>query len=224
MTRGIVIVGNESNLTNALLNEAAKRVSRFVSVIIPNRLTGFELETPGPANPSVQERLSWNPGSPISARTLLLAAENRLEHIDDAVLVCSPPSVCCPPEKLVLREIETMVNDHFIGWFYLVKELSSRFRTQMSGTLSLIVYEPPPAKSKDGPIDLLGPAAAASFRAFSQSLLTQAINEPFLTLGFSLSESVDDAACGTFIFKIIDERNKRDNGKWHKYGKFLFFK
>jgi hypothetical protein len=204
--------------------EAAKRVERFASVLIPNRIA-----EPGSALPSValgsSDRLAWNPSSPISARTLILAAGNRLERIDDAVLVCSPPAVCCPPEKLVLREIEAMVNDHIIGWFYLVKELAAKFRSQRSGTLSLIVADPSPAgKGKDSLVDLLGPAAAASFRAFAQSLLSAAFNEPFYTFGFSSSEQSGDPEFCSFLFKIIDERNKRDNGKWHKHGKFSFFK
>ncbi|MDR2095263.1 MAG: hypothetical protein LBP76_07070 [Treponema sp.] len=224
MTRGILIVGDDAPLTTALMAEAAKRVERFASVIIPNRISGPDSEMPD-FSLGAADRLTWNPSSPISARTLILAAENRLEHIDDAVLVCSPPAVCCLPEKLVLREIETMVNDHIIGWFYLVKELTAKFRSRQSGSLSLIVAETGPAgKGKDSLVDLLGPAAAASFRAFAQSLLSAAFNEPFYVFGFSSTEQSGDPEFCSFLFKIIDERNKRDNGKWHKHGKFSFFK
>jgi hypothetical protein len=224
MTRGIFIIGNDAPLTSALMAEAAKRVERFASVVIPNRISGPGLDMPG-FSLSSADRLTWNPSSPISARTLILAAENRLERIDDAILVCSPPAVCCPPEKLVLREIETMVNDHIVGWFYLVKELTAKFHSQQSGALSLIVSESSPTgKGKDSPVDLLGTAAASSFRSFAQSLLSASFNEPFYTFGFSSTEQSGDPEFCSFLFKIIDERNKRDNGKWHKHGKFSFFK
>jgi hypothetical protein len=223
MTRGILIVGNDSSLTSAVMKEAAKRVDRYASVLIPDRISNPDAEAFSVIQ-DPQDKLVWNPGSPISARTLILAAENRVEHIDDAILICSPPAVCCPPEKLILREIETMVSDHIIGWFYLVKELAVRFRIRQTGTLSLIISEPNPSKARDGPADLLGPSAAASFRAFSQSLLSAAFNEPFFTFGFSSSEAGDEDYFSAFLFKIIDDRSKRDNGKWHKYGKFNFFK
>jgi hypothetical protein len=118
-----------------------------------------------------------------------------------------------------------MVNDHIIGWFYLVKELTVKFRSRQSGSLSLIVAEPGPvSKGKDSLVDLLGPPAAASFRSFAQSLLSATFNEPFYTFGFSSTEQSGDPEFCSFLFKIIDERNKRDNGKWHKHGKFSFFK
>ena len=107
MTRGIVIAGNESTLIHAVENEAARRAERYALALIPNRFSGDNSpNTRSPqdnspsADPVAQDLpekgripLDWNPGSPISARTLVIAAENRLEQISEAILVCAPPSV-----------------------------------------------------------------------------------------------------------------------------------
>jgi hypothetical protein len=43
-------------------------------------------------------------------------------------------------------------------------------------------------------------------------------------MGFTGSETDDDAGFATFIFKQLEEKNRRGNGKLHKYGKLGFFK
>ena len=104
MTRGIFIVGNESALSRAIEAEAAGRVENYAAALIPNRLSGV----PKSSVPANEKRLDldWNPSSPISARTLILAAENRLEKIDEAILVCSPPSIRSSAADLPLADIE----------------------------------------------------------------------------------------------------------------------
>jgi NAD(P)-dependent dehydrogenase (short-subunit alcohol dehydrogenase family) len=167
--------------------------------------------------------LQWNPGSPIAARTLILAAENRLEHIDEAILVCTPPAIRRRAADLLPADIEIMVNDHIKGWFFLARELAQVFRAKESGTLALVLSDMSAGGGKDDPVDLLGTAAAASFRAFTQSLLSSTLDEPYLTMGFSSSEIGEEAAFAAFVLKLIDEGAKRNNGKWHKFGKLNLF-
>ena len=241
MTRGILIAGNESTLSQVIAAEAAKRVEHYASAQITSRLCeplrsmaqGRAAGAPNAANadtPYTQGEapaasgalpLQWNPGSPISARTLVLAAENRLGHINEAILVCAPPSTRRPAAELSLSDIEIMVNDHIKGWFFLVRELSDAFRSRQSGTLALVFSEIG-SGGKDDSADLLGPAALASFQAFTRSLLSAAHNEPYLTTGFSCSEAGAETGFASFVFKILDEQNKRNNGKLHKYGKLNF--
>jgi NAD(P)-dependent dehydrogenase (short-subunit alcohol dehydrogenase family) len=221
MTRGILIAGTESSLSTALAAEAGKRVEHFAAAFIPNRLTDPVRERQeAPAEVSIP--LNWNPGSPISARSLILAAQNRLERIDEAFLVCTPPSVRKPVENLAPAEIETVVNDYIKGWFFLAKELSAVFKSRRGGTLALVLSDIGPAGGRDDAVDLLGPSVAASFRAFAQGLLSVSYGRPYQTLAFS-SETGEDADFAAFIFKLIDEGGKRNAGKWHKYGKLGFF-
>jgi hypothetical protein len=220
MTRGILIAGNESPLLAAVAAEAAKRVENFAAALIPNRVAGAPPDRDPPEGARIS--LPWNPGSPISARTLTLAAENRLERIDEALLICVPPAVRKQAENLVPGEIEILVNDHIKGWFFLVRELTALFKSRKRGVLSLVLSDIGPGGGRDDAADLLGPPAAASFRAFAQGLLTASFDEPYQALAFSSSVIGEDAAFASFIFKTIEE-GKRGGGKWHKYGKLGLF-
>jgi hypothetical protein len=245
MTRGILIAGNESSLLAALGAEAAKRVERYAGALIPDRLSGTaarasaafapsrspDMEVPPGGEPDPGEgglsgpriAVEWNAGSPLSARTVALAAENRLGQINEAILVCAPPQVRRKMAELHPADIEIMVNDHIRGWFYLARELASVFRTRKAGTLALVYSDTVSGGGKDETADLLGPAAAAAFRAFTQSLLTASHQEPYLTMGFSSSEPGEEKNFSAFIFKLLDEGNRKNNGRLHKFGRLGFF-
>jgi hypothetical protein len=222
MTRGIFIAGNESALCRAIEAETANRVEQFAAALIPNRLSGA-------VKNSAQEipqrlLLDWNPASPISARTLILAAENRLEHIDEAILICSPPSVRGKAFDLSFSDVEIMLNDHIKGWFFLVKELAAIFNNRKHGTLVLVYPDIASVSSKDEAADILGPPVLASFRALTQSLLSTAHNETYITMGFSTSDTGNETAFASFLYKSLNDLTKRSNGKMHKFGKFSLFK
>jgi NAD(P)-dependent dehydrogenase (short-subunit alcohol dehydrogenase family) len=223
MIRGILIAGLESSLSAAIAVEAGKRVKQYAAAFIPNKLSVpvRERAVAQSAGDSLIP-LSWNPGSPISARTLILAAENRLERIDQAILICTPPSLRRQPEELALADIDTAINDHIKGWFFLVKELTAAFKTHNGGTLVLVLSNAGTRTEKGETPDLMGPSVAASFSSFSSGILASSVGKPYTALGFS-SEAGEDTAFAAFIFKILDENSKRNSGKWHRYGKFSFF-
>ncbi|MDR0301721.1 MAG: hypothetical protein LBI04_05330 [Treponema sp.] len=227
MTRGIFVAGNESALCRAIEAEAENRVDRFAVTLIPNRLTGAPTtNTMSKNSAGANDKrlyLDWNPSSPISARTLILAAENRLDRIDEAILVCSPPSIRCGAAELPLADVEILLSDHIKGWFFLVKEIAAVFSSRKSGILSLVYHDVPAAK-KDDAADILGPSALASFRALTQGLLAAAHNDPYITVGFSCSDAGNEEAFSSFVFKTMDEINKRSNGKLYKFGKLNFFR
>jgi hypothetical protein len=232
MTRGILIAGSDSLLCAAIAAEAAKRVERFAQVLLPNRFSGqsrsLRPDAPYPSPPVPAESgfpaipLVWNPGSSISARTLVLSAAHQLERIDEALLICTPPSFRRPAAELQPLDIDVLVNDHIKGWFFLVRELAGVFRARRSGTLALVV--PDSLTGRDDQADLLGAAASAAFRAFAQGLLSSSAAEPYLTLGFSSQEAGDDDNFAAYIFRQLDQANKRNAGKWHRYGRLSFFK
>jgi NAD(P)-dependent dehydrogenase (short-subunit alcohol dehydrogenase family) len=240
MTRGILIAGNESSLTSAIEVEAVRRVEQYTLALIPDRLSGgdngqidlptrkenfsFESSVGQASVTKARIPLDWNPGSPISARTLVIAAENRLGHIDEAILVCDPPSVRCAVADLELVNVEVLVNDHVKGWFFLVKELAAVFKARGKGTLALVCPETGGSGGKDDAADLLGQAALAAFGSFTRSLLAAASADPYFTMGFSSADAGDEPGFAAFIFKQLDENNRKSNGKLHKYGKIGFFR
>ena len=239
MSRGILIAGNESTLTNAIEVEAAKRAEHYTLALLPDRLSGDNAkaglqarrENAPPPSSAAQDStekarilLDWNPGSPISARTVVLAAENRLEQVNEAILVCNPPSVRCAAADLNLTNVEILVNDQIKSWFFLVRELAAIFKERKAGILALVYPETTGAGSKDDASDLLGSTSLAAFTSLTRSLLAATFSESYLTLGFSGAEAGDDAGFAAFIFKQLDEGNRRSNGKLYKYGKIGFFR
>jgi NAD(P)-dependent dehydrogenase (short-subunit alcohol dehydrogenase family) len=220
MTRGILLAGNESPLLFALSDEAAKRVQSHVAAYIPRDALP---RTGAQAKPQAAEagRLEWNPSSPVSACTLVLEAQNRLGHIDDAILVCVPPAYRAAPDALSLIELDRFIDTNIKSWFFLARELAAVFQKRASGTLTLALQGTSAASREEAP-DLAGPAAAASFRALTQSLLSASANAPYNTMGFLLPESGEENAFAAHVFKTMEE-GRKNSGKWHKYGKFGLF-
>ena len=221
MTRGILIAGNESLLFSAAAGEAGKRVEHYATAMI-NSLVPSRTKSDSEAAKG-RMPIIWNPASSISSRTLVTSAENCLGQIDEAILVCSPPSMYCPAEALVPSEVEAQINNQIKGWFFLVRELALYFRTREKGTLALVVPEKSSSGGKDYSADLLGASAAASFRALTQGLLSSAANEPFIIQGFTLSETGQEKEFSQFLFKHLDEASLKNSGKWFKFNKLRLF-
>jgi NAD(P)-dependent dehydrogenase (short-subunit alcohol dehydrogenase family) len=215
MTRGIFIAGNESAISRAVENETVNRVEKYAAAFIPNRLSGTSKAIPAANKKRLP--LEWNPSSPISARTMILAAENRLDKIDEAILICSPPSILVSAPDIPLSDVEIMINDNIKGWFFLVRELSAVFKNRKRGTLALVYPEIKIDAGTNGAADILGPSCLASFGAFTKGLLAAAGNDPYITTGFSCSGTGNEQAFASFIFKTIDETEKRTSGKLHKW-------
>ncbi len=241
MTRGILIAGNESPAAAAIAAEARKRVQFAATAFIPNRFGGAaaydarRAEARAAAAPRADAEaaaeaaggkpeaaggdLAWNPAGPISSRALVVAAENRLGKIDEAVLVCTPPVLRRRADELAPAEIDAIVDDLVKGWFFLVRELALSFRARKAGTLALVLSEAENGNRKEDGVDLVGASIAASFRSFAQGLLAASFAEPYRVLAFSSAEAGEDAAFAAFVFKVLDEGAKKDAGKWHKYGR-----
>jgi hypothetical protein len=239
MERGILIAGNESTLSAAIAAEAGKRAERFCAAFIPyplERRKTAQKELPAPmerrqsvaiAGPALIP-LAWNPGSPVSARALTLAAENQLGQIKTAILICTPPAVRKHAADLNPANIEIIINDYIKGWFFLVKELASIFTARKAGALALALTDTAGGGGQDNP-DLIGPSVSASFQAFAQALMASSRDEPYDVYGFTVpagsygsSNTGDDTNVGAFVFKVIED-SKRNSGKWHKFGSWRPF-
>ena len=225
MTKGILVAGNDSALLNAIETEVAKRVAHYAFASIPNRFSNVR-ENPSYVMSPIKARmpLDWNPGSAISARTLILAAENRLGVVEEAILVCSPPSAPCAAASLKPVDIEVLASDHIKSWLFLTKELAAGFKARGQGTLVLVYPETDVDGGKDGPADILGAMAAASFRSLARKLFAAASSEAYVVQGFIGGGAGNEADFAGFIFRQLDDAKRRVSGKIHKYGKTGFFK
>jgi NAD(P)-dependent dehydrogenase (short-subunit alcohol dehydrogenase family) len=231
-SKGILVAGSESPLSAVIAAEAGKRAGHVAAAFIPNRLPyPPENFPPGNRQPALPGGgaaavLAWNPGSPVSARSLVLGAENRMGRIDEAVLVCTPPAVRKNAADLNPSNIEIIVNDHIKGWFFLVRELAAVFKARRAGSLALVLSDIAGAGGRDD-TDLIGPSVSASFRSFAQGLMASSQAEPYGVYGFSIPAGTylgtgDANDVGAFVFKTLED-GRRNAGKWHKFGGMLTF-
>jgi NAD(P)-dependent dehydrogenase (short-subunit alcohol dehydrogenase family) len=216
MSRGILIAGNESSLLTALCVEAAKRVENYAVAFIPQANDAAKA-LPG----DKRILIDWNPSSPISAKTLVLSCLNKINSIDDALLVCAPPAYRIKPEELSAAEVNQLVDCNIKSWFFLVKELTAAFKKQGKGHLALIMASEPGHGSKEDNVDLLGPISVSAFRSFAQGVLISSFNALYDVMGFSQPEPGEENAFAAHVFKTMEE-GKKNSGKWHKYAKFGF--
>ena len=224
MSRGIVLVGNESSLLSALCAEAGKQVEKYALAYIPPGHDRKTIQYSSIEDRSLADRqyiFDWNPASPVSAKTLVLSALNKLGNIDEAVLVCVPPAYRKNADAFTADEIDHFFDCNIKGWFFLVRELAVFFTERKRGTLALVLPEINTGSGVDAP-DLCGPVAAASFRSFAQGIMLSSVNTPYETLGFSVPQPGGDQAFAAYVFKTMEEE-KRNSGRWYKFGKFGLF-
>lgn len=235
MNRSLLVAGNESTLSTAIVAEAARQFWSFGVALIPNRLP-YPLEALPSLPPAASKAaangqgpipLDWNPGSPVSAHALTLAAKNRLDGIDEAVLVCVPPAVRKNAEDLNSANIEIIVNDHIKGWFFLAKELAAIFAAQGFGALGFVLADTARGGDRDD-ADLIGPSVSASFRSFAQGMMTSTREAPYDVFGLTVPAGSFSAGSdggdnvGAFVLKTLED-GRRSKGKWHKFGSKLPF-
>jgi hypothetical protein len=90
-----------------------------------------------------------------------------------------------------------------------------------SGSLSFVVTDN--KREKNISPDLLGPSAVSCFANYADAVLVSSVNEPFLAMGFSGSETSEKNQFASWLFKMIDEGTKRNSGRWNKFSKLPFF-
>lgn len=205
-------MGNESPTITAIERAARARVRTIEMAVAP--IASIAVSA-GAATGAA----AWNPASPVSARAVVVGAENRLVRVDEAILVCAPFAVRRRPDELVPAEMDRLVDDLIKGWYFIVRELAILFRARGKGSLVFVLAEAGTAGGRDEIPDLFGAAAAAAFRALAQGLLAASFKESYDVLAFSSDEPGAEDGLGEFVFKTLDEDRKRNTGKWHKYGK-----
>jgi NAD(P)-dependent dehydrogenase (short-subunit alcohol dehydrogenase family) len=203
----LLIAGAGKELVSALADEAVKRGAKTALSLIPNQSGSMRLaDSP--------EMLDWNPGSPISARNLVLAAENRIGALTGGIIVCAAPDNADAAD-FSPAGIDFIINNHVKSYMFLARELARRFHAAQSGTLALVLLEEPSSSLLAGPV-------FGAFKSFAGNLLTNLNTEYFRTAAFVCEEKISPPMneFAAYIFKTLSENKKLDGGKWFKFTKF----
>ncbi|GMO46432.1 MAG: hypothetical protein Ta2B_27980 [Termitinemataceae bacterium] len=202
-----LIAGSRSNLFSAIYEEYKSKAEECVTALIPAINSN---------NSITSSTFDWNPASPISARTLLLSAINKMQKIDNAIVVVTAPTQI-EAHNLTAPNIEHIVDNYIKGPLFLFREIQIYFRCEKKGTLSLVLQE------ETENMILCSPVSAA-WSAFVRSALDTSQSEPYKTLGFNCTVNKLDQILdfAVFLHKTIKDTRKIESGKLLKYKKLPF--
>lgn len=232
MTRGILIAGNEGAVTEALAREATKRVEPVVTAFLSSQDEEEKEQNLSADASSANTRenrvgkivpIPWKGASSVSAQAVVLSARNILGEIDEALLVCTPWGIRRGLKELRVADIDHHIDAYLKSWFYLGRELTRYFSARERGVLALVLADGSSSGDGGEDIDMFRPLVTEAFRIMADKLLVLSASEPFRVLAFQNNEAGNEEAFASYVMKTIDENNRRDAGRWHRYGKSFFF-
>ena len=190
----------------------------------------------------------WNRSSPLSARTLILHAENNIGPIHEGVLVFDTYAATLDFPAFSADVCSRAVDELIAGYLFLTAELLARFSRNGGGRLVFMLREQPSLaetilmpslknKTDFSNASVLSSVAAGAFKSFAEntaaSYLSQQNIHCILT---AVDPSISYSAAGSWIFDYIGELESQKNNRspkqivqWIKYGSrpssgFQFFK
>jgi hypothetical protein len=204
----LLIAGSGVELITALSSQAEKCGVAAAQAIIPKR------NARGDAADKGSSLFDWNPGSAISTRGLVLAAENRLGALGGGIIVCAAPHNASEYD-FSPTGIDFLVDNHVKSYMFLAQELTRYFYAAQSGTLALVMLE-------EADAGLLAAPIFGAFKSFAAGLLEHT-SEYIRAAAFSCKEKppapVNEFA--SYIVKTLVKDEKFDGGRWFKFTRLM---
>ncbi|MCR5217822.1 hypothetical protein [Treponema sp.] len=164
----------------------------------------------------------WNKASALSARNLVLQAENFFERVDEAVLYFDEEFYASSAEKMDAAEISRTCDELILGFEYLATEILSRFERKYEDkpfSLVFLLKEGPnlldvlrsPA-IKNGTVAIASPlvaAAAAAFTSFAENIAALYGDESYVNIVLvrgdaSMEEAKKDDSLAKWLAPFLD--------------------
>ncbi len=220
MKKTILIAPFDGPIAAALAAEARASGWRVVLALRPEGGEGpVPTHAPDDTNgPSLAPALdsivlSWNPGSFVSASTLLVAARTQAGEIDAAAIVADPAALRVDLLGGRPGEVEDAVLRATLGPAFLARELARRFGERQGGDILLFMGEPP----EDAPSAPAVSLAAGAFRGLGEGLFAAAREAPYAVYGVLEKSGAPDQAA-RFALRLLDERKSGKSGRWLRFG------
>jgi hypothetical protein len=205
MEQACLVTGKSSELLGEVVQEAAVR----------NRPTLVARSGPldvGSDNENVAT-ISWNRRSALSARSVVLHAQNAYARLDEAVIVFSPVRESVPFHESSIVSIENRTDAEVKGYLFLIREIVGLFQKQRSGKLLLAVLEP--ESEIRSPLEAM---SLGSFTSAAEALRSYYQNEA-MEIKLCSSRSNDASGYASFLMDTLDApRPRRPRADWLRYG------
>jgi hypothetical protein len=204
MDQACLVTGKSSELLAEVVHEA---VARDRNTLVA-RSGPLELSV-GAENAST---VSWNRRSALSARSVILHAQNLHERLEEAIIVFSPVRESVPFHESSIVSIENRTDAEVKGYLFMIREIVSLFQKQRSGRLLLAVREE--ETEVRSPLEAM---SVGSFVASAESLQQFYRNEQ-LEIRLCYSHSSDASGYAGFILDALDApRPRRPRAEWLRY-------
>lgn len=209
MERTLLITGRQSSLTDDLVQEALARKFGVLATYDPE---GEEPEVPDGFGDDLVY-IEWNRRSPISARTVMLHAENVADNLEEIYVVYTPEAVSGSFHETQASRIEEVVDRALKGYLFLLREAVSHALRRGGAGVNIVV--------QDSGSELLPPLEAAvsgGFLAAARSLMTFYEEESVAVRGFHSPGATEGREFARYILDTVREKGEKAAGRWNKYG------
>lgn len=192
MKRSIILIGSESYLGSHF----KERLREEHSLILGVKGTGDSSDqTP---------KVSWSPGSALSAKKLVLEADRILDPLEEVWLVYSPWMGNDHPQEMSITAIEEAVNEHLRAYLFLIREII--MMAEEKGLTLRAFFGGPPQNS----LAPLFNAVYEGLAGFIETLVKHRSIKKLRVFGYeSLSDKVEKFA--DYVIKNLDHHQ---TGSW----------
>jgi NAD(P)-dependent dehydrogenase (short-subunit alcohol dehydrogenase family) len=204
MNQACLVTGKSSQLLAEVVHETVARGRKSLIA----RSGALDLS----AAAETAVTVTWNRRSALSARSVVLHAQNLYGRLDEAVIVFSPVRESVPFHESSIVSIENRTDAEVKGYLFMIREIVSYFQKQRSGRLVLAVQEA--ASEVRSPLEAM---SLGSFISAAEALQQFYRNEP-LEIRLCHSHSDDDQGYASFILDALDApAPKRPRTEWLRY-------
>lgn len=204
MNQACLVTGKSSQLLAEVVHET---VARGRNTLIA-RSGALELS----AAVESAATITWNRRSALSARSVVLHAQNLYGRLDEAVIVFAPVRESVPFHESSIVSIENRTDAEVKGYLFMIREIVSLFQKQRSGRLVLAVQE---TES-----EVRSPLEAMSLGSFTSAAeaLQQFYRNEALEIRLCHSRSDDDSGYAGFILDALDAPTpRRPRTEWLRH-------
>jgi len=204
MNQACLVTGKSSQLLAEVVHETVARGRQSLIA----RSGALELS----AAAETAVTVTWNRRSALSARSVVLHAQNLYGRLDEAVIVFSPVRESVPFHESSIVSIENRTDAEVKGYLFMIREIVSYFQKQRSGRLVLAVQEA--ASEVRSPLEAM---SLGSFISAAEALQQFYRNEA-LEIRLCHSHSDDDQVYASFILVALDApAPRRPRTEWLRY-------
>lgn len=203
MNRSLLVASNSDDFGDLLAQQAA--TAGFTVVVAASG------ESPSDSPAGGIRRVNWNRRSPLSARALLVQAQNLVSPVTDIVYAHSGRASSTPFHEIGAAQFEQTVDNDTRGRLFFLKEALALLQRTGGGSLTLLLNGEVGAEAL--PLDA---ETGGAFVALGRALFTWYQNEPVVLRGFqSAGNSAEEFS--RFAIEQIVANNPKQKDRWFKY-------